>query len=43
MIEEFDLFSYTMPKYHIGDKKIRLIELFAGIGSQFSAMYGMAR
>lgn len=38
MIEEFDLFSYTMPKYHIGDKKIRLIELFAGIGSQFSAL-----
>ena len=38
MIEEFDLFSYTMPKYHIGDKKIRLIELFAGIGSQYMAL-----
>ena len=38
MIEEFDLFSYSTPKFHIGDRKIRLIELFAGIGSQYAAL-----
>ena len=38
MIEEYDLFSYTMPKFHIGDRPIRLIELFAGIGSQYASL-----
>ncbi len=38
MIEEFDLFSYSVPKFHIGNKRIRLIELFAGIGSQYAAL-----
>ena len=38
MIEEYDLFSYTMPRFHIGDRPIRLIELFAGIGSQYAAL-----
>ena len=37
MIEEFDLFSYSTPKFKI-DKPIRLIELFAGIGSQAKAL-----
>ena len=37
MIEEFDLFSYSVPKFVI-DKPIRLIELFAGIGSQAKAL-----
>ena len=37
MIEEFDLFSYSTPKFVI-DKKVRLIELFAGIGSQAAAL-----
>lgn len=37
MIEEIDLFSYVMPKFKI-TKKIRLIELFAGIGSQAKAL-----
>lgn len=36
-IEEFDLFSYTTPKFKI-DKPIRLIELFAGIGAQAKAL-----
>lgn len=36
-VEEFDLFSYSMPKFKI-DKPIRLIELFAGIGSQAAAL-----
>ena len=33
MIEEFDLFSYSTPRYRI-KKPIRLIEMFAGIGCQ---------
>ena len=37
MSEQIDLFSYSMPKYHI-TKPIRLIELFAGIGSQYAAL-----
>ena len=37
MIEEFDLFSYSSPKFKI-DKPIRLIELFAGIGAQAKAL-----
>lgn len=37
MIEEFDLFSFNTPKFKI-DKPIRLIELFAGIGSQAKAL-----
>lgn len=37
MIEEFDLFSFSTPKFKI-DKPIRLIELFAGIGSQAKAL-----
>lgn len=36
-IEQFDLFSYSMPRFKI-DKPIRLIELFAGIGSQAKAL-----
>ena len=32
-----DLFSYVLPRYKI-DKPIRLIELFAGIGSQAAAL-----
>lgn len=37
MNEQIDLFSYVMPKFKI-DKPIRLIELFAGIGSQAKAL-----
>ena len=37
MIEEFDLFSFNTPKFKI-DKPVRLIELFAGIGSQAKAL-----
>ena len=37
MIEEFDLFSFNTPKFKI-DKPCRLIELFAGIGSQAKAL-----
>ena len=37
MIEEFDLFSYSTPKFKI-DKPVRLIEMFAGIGSQYAAL-----
>ena len=37
MNEQIDLFSYSMPKFKI-DKPIRLIELFAGIGSQAKAL-----
>lgn len=37
MNEQIDLFSYTMPRFKI-DKPIRLIELFAGIGSQYKAL-----
>ena len=36
-IEQMDLFSFTTPKFKI-DKPIRLIELFAGIGSQAKAL-----
>ena len=32
-----NLFETVMPRFHI-DKQIRLIELFAGIGSQFAAL-----
>lgn len=38
MEEQIDLFSYSMPRFHIGNRKIRLIELFAGIGSQAKAL-----
>ena len=37
MIEEFDLFSFTTPKFRI-NKPVRLIELFAGIGAQAKAL-----
>ena len=37
MFQEIDLMSYALPKYKI-DKPIRLIELFAGIGSQAKAL-----
>ena len=37
MNEQIDLFSYSMPRFKI-DKPIRLIELFAGIGSQAKAL-----
>lgn len=37
MIEEFDLFQYSLPRFKI-DKPIRLIETFAGIGSQAKAL-----
>ena len=36
-MDQIDLFSYTMPKFVI-DKPVRLIELFAGIGSQAAAL-----
>ena len=35
--EQIDLFSNVLPKFKI-DKPIRLIELFAGIGSQAKAL-----
>ena len=35
---QIDLFSFSMPRFHIGNKKIRLIELFAGIGAQAKAL-----
>ena len=37
MPDQIDLFSYTMPRFKI-DKPIRLIELFAGIGSQYASL-----
>lgn len=37
VFDEIDLFSYNTPKFKI-DKPIRLIELFAGIGSQAKAL-----
>ena len=37
MIEEFDLFGYSTPKFKI-DKPVRLIELFGGIGSQAKSL-----
>lgn len=36
-VEEFDLFSFSTPKFKI-DRPVRLIELFAGIGSQAKAL-----
>lgn len=33
-----DLFSFSTPKFHLGNKPVRLIELFAGIGSQYLAL-----
>jgi DNA (cytosine-5)-methyltransferase 1 len=38
MNEELDLFSFCTPRFHIGDKPIRLIEMFAGIGCQAKAL-----
>ena len=38
MNEQIDLFENALPKFHIGNRKVRMIELFAGIGSQFLAM-----
>ena len=37
MIEEYDLFSTAIPRFRI-DRPVRLIELFAGIGSQAKAL-----
>lgn len=37
MYEQLDIFSLTRPAFQI-DKPIRLIELFAGIGSQAMAL-----
>lgn len=37
MIEQYDLFANAMPRYRI-DKPVRMVELFAGIGSQYEAM-----
>lgn len=37
MNEQLDLFSFTTPKFRI-DKPVRLIELFAGIGSQAKSL-----
>lgn len=36
-VEELDLFSFNTPRFKI-DKPIRLIETFAGIGSQAKAL-----
>jgi DNA (cytosine-5)-methyltransferase 1 len=36
-VEQLNIFSYTLPQYKI-TKPIRLIELFAGIGSQAKAL-----
>jgi len=38
MDEQINLFSYSTPRFHIGNRAIRLIELFAGIGSQAQAL-----
>lgn len=38
--DEYDLFSLSTPKFKI-DKPIRLIELFAGIGSQAKALQNL--
>lgn len=40
MQEQIDLFSYVLPKFKI-TKPIRLIELFAGIGSQAKALQNL--
>lgn len=37
MDSQFDIFEFLMPKYKI-TKPIRLIELFAGIGSQVKSL-----
>ena len=37
MYQQFDIFDLTLPKFQI-DKPIRLIELFAGVGSQAMAL-----
>ncbi len=37
MYQQLDIFDLTMPKFQI-DKPIRLIELFAGVGSQAMAL-----
>lgn len=37
MYEQLDIFDMTRPKFQI-DKPIRLIELFAGVGSQAMAL-----
>ena len=36
-VQQYDLFETSMPKFKI-DKPIRLIELFAGIGSQYASL-----
>lgn len=38
MNEQLDLFSSVIPKFHIGNRRIKLIETFAGIGSQYLAL-----
>lgn len=38
MEEQTQLFEYSMPRFRISDKPIRLIETFAGIGSQYKAL-----
>ena len=38
-----DIFSYLYDKLHIGDKKIALIELFGGIGSQHAALRNLEK
>ena len=40
MIQEYNLFSYSTPKYKI-KKPIRLIELFAGIGCQAKGLMNL--
>lgn len=37
MYEQPDLFSHVTPRFYI-DRPVRMIELFAGIGSQYKAM-----
>ena len=37
MYQQLDIFDLTLPKFQI-DKPIRLIELFAGVGSQAMAL-----
>lgn len=37
MFEQLNIFDLTLPKFKI-DKPIRLIELFAGVGSQAMAL-----
>ena len=42
MYGQLDIFDLTLPKFQI-DKPIRLIELFAGIGSQAMALRDLRR